>query len=89
MDVAAYNRAMTPKETLIEEIEQASPSMIDELLDFLALAKIRHHRQQEQEHSLANFVEKLVSDIPPEVLATLPTDGAAEHDHYIYGTPKK
>ena len=27
-------------------------------------------------------------DLPEEVLAQLPSDGAVEHDHYIYGTPK-
>ncbi|MGB3295408.1 MAG: hypothetical protein WBB01_20690, partial [Phormidesmis sp.] len=27
-------------------------------------------------------------DLPEEVLAQLPHDGAVEHDHYIYGTPK-
>lgn len=26
--------------------------------------------------------------LPERVLAALPTDGASEHDHYIYGTPK-
>jgi len=27
--------------------------------------------------------------LPAEVLAMLPTDGAREHDHYIYGAPKR
>jgi len=31
----------------------------------------------------------LVKDVPPEQLDKLPTDGAAQHDHYIYGTPKR
>lgn len=78
---------MTPKERLINEIELASPSMIDELLNFLELAKTRYASQKKQ--SFAEFIEELVSDIPPEVLATLPPDSAVEHDHYIYGTPKK
>jgi hypothetical protein len=28
-------------------------------------------------------------DIPDEELDRLPIDGAAQHDHYIYGTPKR
>jgi hypothetical protein len=28
-------------------------------------------------------------DIPDEELDRLPTDGASQHDHYIYGTPKR
>jgi len=23
-------------------------------------------------------------DVPPEIVATMPPDGASEHDHYIY-----
>jgi len=28
-------------------------------------------------------------DIPDEELDLLPIDGATQHDHYIYGTPKR
>lgn len=31
----------------------------------------------------------LTRDLPPEVFEGLPTDGASQHDHYIYGTPKR
>ena len=27
--------------------------------------------------------------LPPEELAKPPTDGASQHDHYLYGTPKR
>lgn len=27
--------------------------------------------------------------VPPEIMATMPTDGASQHDHYIYGWPKR
>ena len=30
-----------------------------------------------------------VRSIPEEELATLPSDGASEHDHYLYGVPKR
>jgi hypothetical protein len=33
--------------------------------------------------------EELTVDIPQALLDRLPTDGAAQHDHYIYGIPKK
>ena len=32
---------------------------------------------------------ELVAEMPAEDLACLPVDGAAQHDHYIYGTPKR
>jgi len=34
-------------------------------------------------------IEELLRDLPAEDLERMPTDGAEQHDHYIYGTPKK
>ena len=35
------------------------------------------------------MVEELLKDLPAEDLARMPVDGAEQHDHYIYGTPKR
>ena len=32
---------------------------------------------------------ELTRDLPPEAFARMPTDGASQHDHYIYGSPKR
>jgi hypothetical protein len=32
--------------------------------------------------------QELTADLPQELIDQLPTDGAEQHDHYIYGTPK-
>lgn len=37
--------------------------------------------------SILNMVNKY--DLTEEELNNLPRDGAEEHDHYLYGTPKK
>ena len=34
-------------------------------------------------------IAALTADAPPEELAKVPTDGASQHDHYLYGTPKR
>ncbi|CAN5269303.1 hypothetical protein BH09SUM1_BH09SUM1_05000 [soil metagenome] len=39
--------------------------------------------------SFFDYIQFLVSQIPEEELAKLPIDGADNHDHYIYGTPKR
>ncbi|HSR53293.1 MAG TPA: hypothetical protein VLV83_20910 [Acidobacteriota bacterium] len=39
--------------------------------------------------NIADFILREVSELPPEELEKGPEDGALEHDHYIYGTPKK
>jgi hypothetical protein len=40
-------------------------------------------------HAAAQIILDSMRDIPPELMATMPTDGASQHDHYIYGTPKR
>jgi hypothetical protein len=30
-----------------------------------------------------------MKDVPPEIMATMPKDGASQHGHYIYGWPKR
>ncbi len=34
-------------------------------------------------------VQEAFSNVPEEELESLPVDGAAQVDHYIYGTPKR
>ena len=43
----------------------------------------------EQARPIWEVFENLMSDVPQEVIDTLPTDAAEQHDHYIYGLPKK
>jgi predicted DNA-binding antitoxin AbrB/MazE fold protein len=31
----------------------------------------------------------LTRDLPPEAFEGLPSDGASQHDHYLYGSPKR
>jgi Arc/MetJ-type ribon-helix-helix transcriptional regulator len=38
---------------------------------------------------IGEIIDGLMSDLTAEVLDRLPVDGAAQHDHYIYGTAKR
>jgi hypothetical protein len=38
---------------------------------------------------ISEVIAEIMADVPPEVLAQLPKDGASQHDHYIYGWPKR
>jgi len=39
--------------------------------------------------SLAERIVARARALPPEALDALPDDLAAQHDHYLYGTPKR
>jgi len=44
---------------------------------------------EEPLQSIADIVLATMREVPPEIMATMPADGASQHDHYIYGWPKK
>ena len=37
----------------------------------------------------ADIVISSMRTVPADVMATMPKDGASQHDHYIYGWPKR
>ena len=44
---------------------------------------------EEKQPSLVERIVTRARALPPEVLGALPDDLAAQHDHYLYGTPKR
>ena len=38
---------------------------------------------------ISELIRERMSKVPPEIMAAMPTDGASQHDHYIYGLPKR
>ena len=85
---------ITTKEKLIQEIEQSPEPFLEEFLDFILFAKSRRHNEFYSEVSepykpIWEIAAELVRDIPPDVLEKLPNDSAENHDHYLYGSPKK
>ena len=42
-----------------------------------------------EEWPIWKALQEILKDVPEEAFDELPRDGAAQHDHYIYGTPKR
>ena len=42
-----------------------------------------------KEKPIWETIDEIVKDVPEEEFDKFPRDGAHQHDHYIYGTPKK
>ena len=40
-------------------------------------------------YSLEEMIDEITSRIPPEAWDNVPEDGAEQHDHYLYGSPKR
>jgi hypothetical protein len=96
---------MTTREELLRAIEQLPDDLVEQVLNFLLFKRSQLAQTQteaaqptaevsEEELVKANlafleFAQELVADLPPEVLEQLPRDGATNHDHYLYGAPKR
>jgi hypothetical protein len=92
---------LTPKQqgilaTLSRETGKPIPALLDEALEVLQEQERLHHPADEapsppaaRPKSLGEIAAELFGEIPEEELARLPVDGAAQHDHYIYGLPKR
>jgi hypothetical protein len=48
-----------------------------------------HTKKKHAGRALLELAAQFTKDIPQEELDKLPTDLAHNHDHYLYGTPKK
>lgn len=78
---------MQTREKLIQEIQQALDELVEEVLNFLLFTKTR--RTQPATKPVWELADEIVADIPEDVLNQLPTDGASQHDPYLYGSPKR
>ena len=38
---------------------------------------------------IADVIRERMSKVPRGIMAAMPKDGASQHDHYIYGFPKR
>ena len=50
----------------------------------------KENGEEELQHKpISEVIQEITKDVPDEVWETLPKDGAAEIDHYLYGSPKR
>jgi hypothetical protein len=72
----AQSRGLTAQEWLVQIVEQAAQLPPAE-------------PAEKDDRPLSAMFREIWADMPDEVRAKLPVDGADQHDHYIYGTPKR
>jgi len=91
-------------ELLARETGKAIPTLLDEALEGLK-AHVRHHPVNGEPHGhdeghaappppeapkpIWEQICDAFAHVPDDELASLPEDGAAQVDHYVYGLPKR
>jgi hypothetical protein len=77
---------------LIEQILaklQALPSENQQqVLDFVEFL-VQKTQAQSPQKTLWDQMDELMDKVPDETWETMPTDGSYQHDHYLYGAPKR
>jgi len=90
--------ALTPKQqgilaALSRETGKPIPALLDEALEVLQEHERLHHPADTSSAppsspSVLEIFQEARAGVPDAVWKALPDDLAAQHDHYIYGTPK-
>ncbi len=75
--------------TLSRATGKPVPALLDEALEGLRQREKQPVSTPSKKKHIWEIAAELFSEIPEEELAKLPVDGAAQHDHYIYGLPKR
>ena len=94
METTPYD--LTPQQktllaALAQETGQPIPALLDKALEALQERRHLDHASEPQTayKPIWEIADELFGAIPDEELARLPVDGAAQHDHYLYGLPKR
>jgi hypothetical protein len=53
------------------------------------LQKLAEQKRPARYRHITSVILKNISDVRSEIMATMPKHGASQHDHYIYGCPKR
>ena len=73
-------------DTIFDLVKVLPKTKQEKVLDFV------HELQSEEEVSLETLFKKIEEqgqNIPDEVWEEIPKDGSVNHDHYLYGAPKR
>ena len=70
-------------QALPDEKQQEVLALVDEMLREGQAPRPREKRP------IWEIITELSAQVPMEEWEKLPTDGAEQHDHYLYGSPKR
>jgi hypothetical protein len=74
------------EEALVERLRALDDEEQKRVLDFVEGIE---RRKSQPAKILWDAIQDIVNDVLDEVWERLPTDGSEQHDHYLYGSPKK
>ncbi len=69
------------EQQVVETLRRLPETQQQEVLAFI--------KRMEQQRTPLQRIKELTAALPNEVWDRIPEDGAEQHDHYLYGSPKR
>ena len=79
--------AVNLQQTIQEKMRVLSEEEMRQVLNFVI--SLQKRPTVTRPKPLSAILEELSNELPLEQWRELPTDGAENHDHYLYGAPKQ
>jgi hypothetical protein len=76
------------EESVLENLRALPIEQQRQVLEFVQKLKQRQVPSQ-IERPIWEVIQETSAQVPDEAWGDVPTDGAEQHDHYLYGAPKK
>ena len=73
------------RQEVIEEMETLPADQLQDVLRFIESLR----QAPQSSRSIEEKIQAIVDEAPDDIWKNVPADGAEQHDHYIYGAPKK
>jgi signal transduction histidine kinase len=73
------------RQEVIEEMETLPEEQLRDVLRFIESLR----QAPQSSRSIEEKIQAIVDEAPDDIWKNVPADGAEQHDHYIYGAPKK
>jgi hypothetical protein len=77
------------KQTVLQARARAQGLSAEQLAEQILNRELEEPSAPTPPRHISEKIREIMSDVPPEAFENLRRDGASEHDHYIYGTPKR
>jgi hypothetical protein len=77
--------SLNVEQTVLEGLRRLPSDQQQEVLEFVQQLA----RKSAQQKTIWEKIDERAQQVPVDVWETLPPDGAEQHDHYLYGAPKK
>ena len=86
MIARARAQGTTPEALVREAIEPILSAVSENLAE---MPPAPDNKTPKEHRPIWEVITERMNTLPPEVFDRLPKDGASEHDHYLYGSPKR